>query len=194
MKQYISGNSTAIVILHEIYGLNDFMKDIAKKYHQMGCDIFCPNFYEENQIFPYDCAEKAYAAFMSKVGFDHYTEVNTLIIKLKETYDRVFVLGFSVGATIAWRCAEHVSCNGVICCYGSRIRDYYDVMPKCPTYLIFAQLDSFDVLTAVEKLQGKELVEVTVLNAKHGFLDPYSVNYAEPSAQAFHARLKDLVR
>lgn len=194
MKQYTSGNSTAIIVLHEIYGLNDFMKDIAKQYHQMGFDIFCPNFYEENQIFSYDCAEKAYTTFMAQVGFDQYTEVNTLIIKLKETYDRVFVLGFSVGATLAWICSEHVSCNGVICCYGSRIRDYYGVMPKCPTYLIFAKNDSFDVASVVEKLQTKELVEVTVLNTKHGFIDPHSVNYSEANAQIFHDWFKDLLR
>lgn len=52
--------------------------------------------------FTYLESSEAYKYFMDKVGFDFYKKVEELAGKLKHTYDKVFIMGFSVGATIAW--------------------------------------------------------------------------------------------
>jgi len=72
MIKKISNNKKAVIILHEIYGINRFIKDVCSEYHIL--------------------------------GFDLYKEVEQLVEKAKFTYDKVFIIGFSVGATIAWRC------------------------------------------------------------------------------------------
>jgi dienelactone hydrolase len=84
------------------------------------------------------------------------------------------MIGFSVGATIAWRCCENLKCDGIVCCYGSRIRDYLLLQPCCPVLLLFAEQDSFDVDSVIMKLQGKSNVERYKLKASHGFMDQYS--------------------
>ena len=87
-----------------------------------------------------------------------------------------FLLGFSVGATVAWLCSElENGVDGVICYYGSRIRGYQNIMPKCPSLLLFAQEEKlFNASELVNILNKKEFVSAHVIKGKHGFSDPYS--------------------
>jgi dienelactone hydrolase len=123
---------------------------------------------------------------MSTVGFEAYSMVNELINELKSSYETVVVIGFSVGATLAWRCSENASCDGVIGCYGSRIRDYLTVTPQCPVFLAFAKQDLFDVPAVVAQLKEKQEVKVEIMDAKHGFVDMYSKNFSDLQTQAFN--------
>jgi dienelactone hydrolase len=70
-------------------------------------------------------------------------------------------------------------CSGIISCYGSRIRDYADLTPACPTLLLFAKEDSFDVNGLISKLQSKKRLSIVEFDAEHGFVDPFS-NYFNP--------------
>lgn len=186
MEKYISGNPSALIVLHEIYGVNDFIHNIGQQYHLEGYDVFCPNLFGSDVSFSYADSEEAYHEFMNTVGFEAYLKVDKLVNKLKSSYEKVVIIGFSVGATIAWRCSENISCDGVICCYGSRIRDYLMVNPACSVFLAFAKKDSFDVPAVVQQLQDKELVKIEIMDAKHGFIDMYSENYSASQAQAFN--------
>lgn len=79
--------------------------------------------------------------FNREVGFACYQTIVAQLRQLKQTYRQVFIMGFSVGATIAWRCSETPWCDGIIGCYGSRIRDYLELQPACPVLLLFAEQD-----------------------------------------------------
>ena len=68
-------------------------------------------------------------------------------------------------------------CDGIIGYYGSRIRDYMSITPKCPVLLIFpSEEKSFNVEEIVDYL-GKWNIDVHILSGKHGFSDPFSKNY-----------------
>lgn len=181
MKIYKNNSDVAIIILHEIYGINQHIKDICKHYSSQKYDVYCPNLYMDNASFEYIENEVAYRNFNENVGFETFKKINELIDKLKNRYRKIFIIGFSVGATIAWRCSESGKCDGVIAYYGSRIRDYLSVVPLCPTLLLFASQDSFDVSEVVNKLNEKENVLAKVLEANHGFTDKYGGNYNESS-------------
>ncbi|EQH73542.1 dienelactone hydrolase family protein [Clostridioides difficile DA00256] len=147
----------AIVVLHEIYGINSFIEDVCQKYYKYGYDVFCPELLGEKRVFPYSKVQEAYDFFINNVGFDIYKKVEKLINDLKSEYKYVFVAGYSVGATIAWRCSEDSFCDGIICCYGSRIRDYMDVIPKCPTLLVFAKHDSLMLILFLTNFLGNKI-------------------------------------
>jgi dienelactone hydrolase len=166
-------NKKAIIVLHEIYGINEFIKNRCQQFKDAGFDVICPNLIGRDS-FPYEAAQEAYDHFALHVGFEVYKEISALVRQLKETYETVFIVGFSIGATIAWRCCEQASCDGIIACYGSRIRDYTELTPVCPTLLLFAKKDSFDVQALVFKLQGKEKLSILQFEAVHGFLDTFS--------------------
>lgn len=164
---------SAIIVLHEIYGINSFIEEICTYYKMQGYDVFCPDMIQGKR-FSYLDAQKAYQYFYSHNGLEYYIEVLDLVSNLKKTYDKVFIHGFSVGATVAWRCCGSPLCDGIICCYGSRIRDYIMLQPLNPVLLVFAKHDSFDVETIAAKLHEKPNIELHILQASHGFMDPYS--------------------
>lgn len=169
-------NNTAIIILHEIYGLNEHMKYQSDKYTRLGYDVITPNMLEREK-FTYEQVEEAYSYFNENVGFDSYRKITDIVHQLKKTYSKVYIIGFSVGATLAWRCSNDIACDGIIACYGSRIRDYLEINPCCPVLLIFAKEDSFQVTKVADTLTCKDNVKVHIYDAGHGFMDPYSKSY-----------------
>lgn len=191
MLKYVSGNKTALIFLHEIYGINAFAKDCCQQYHTEGYDVFCPELYGRPITFPYTKADEAYSTFRRAAGFDTYRKINSLASVLRQTYANIVVIGFSVGATVAWRCSETSLYDGMICCYGSRIRDFLTIEPQCPTLLIFAQKDTFDVQGTAAQLCCKNNTLVKVIDGRHGFADHYSENYNYASAKVLDKLRKD---
>jgi len=182
----INNSNSVIIVLHEIYGINQHMKMVCNKFSNLGYDVICPNLINLKQPFNYDSQEEAYQHFMNNIGFDlALKQAKQLIIEAKKQYHHVFLLGYSIGATIAWLCSnEDNICDGIVGYYGSRIRDYMNVTPKCPVLLIYPnQEQSFNVKELVNSLK-KRHIEVHILNGKHGFRDPFSKNYCENSSEA----------
>ena len=186
MLNFIHGKESAIIILHEIYGINPHIKWMCEHYLAAGYDVLCPNFVKTRDYFEYSREGEAYQYFVKHIGFPTMVhEVNTLLMKARTDYKNVFLLGFSVGATVAWICSKiENATDGVICYYGSRIRDYQNVTPKCPILLIFAKEEkSFNVSELTCALGQKQFVKVHVLNGNHGFGDPFSKHFNEQSQQ-----------
>lgn len=176
----------AIIVLHEIYGINNFIMDVCHQYYAEGYDVYCPDLLNFGKAFLYSEAKAAYSTFVSSVGFEVYKEINALASSIKTAYSKIMIIGFSVGATIAWRCSEQILYDGIICCYGSRIRDYLMLNPKCPVLLVFAKYDSFDVAETKIQLQNKKNTSIEILEASHGFIDSYSNNYNCQEAKTFN--------
>lgn len=167
---------SAIIVLHEIYGINKFIQKQCQKFEDMGYDVLCPNLLDKEH-FSYEESAEAYDYFIKKVGFEAYKVINDLVNRLKEKYENVFIIGYSVGATIAWRCCENPFCSGIVACYGSRIRDYTDLNPVCPTLLLFADRDSFDVDMLLRQFHNRRNLTIIKMDAAHGFIDNYSKYY-----------------
>ena len=182
MNKKLENNKQAIIVLHEIYGVNQFIKEQCQKFTEAGYDVFCPNLIDRAP-FSYEESIEAYDFFMKNVGFEVYKEISGFLNQLKDRYDNVFIIGFSVGATIGWMCCENPLCSGIVACYGSRIRDYTDMNPNCPTLLLFSKEDSFDVHGMVCQLQDKQHLSIIEFDGEHGFLDPYSKHYNDKQSK-----------
>lgn len=193
METMLHNNSKAMIVLHEIYGVNKFIKSWNQRFFEEGYDVYCPNLLHRS-AFSNEESEDAYRFFVSQVGFEVYTDIIELARQLQEKYEEVYITGFSVGATIAWRACEHNIFSGVIACYGSRIRDYIDVNPACPTLVLFAKEDSFDVKTTVSQLQGKENLEIQVYEASHGFLNRDAKAYNEQQAKLAESEIFHFIK
>ncbi|WP_170253794.1 dienelactone hydrolase family protein [Acetobacterium paludosum] len=168
----------AVIILHEIYGINQYIMELADFFYEQGYDTYCLDLNHRENCFSYSEQEEAYAYFKTKIGFEVAKEVESFIKKLGSEYNHVIVFGSSVGATIAWRLSENRYCSGMIGFYGSRIRDYLEVDPDCPCLLLFAEdEEAFCVDDIVFQLRKKKDVRAAVLKGKHGFGDRYAENY-----------------
>ena len=190
----------AVVILHEIYGLNNFIEELCRSYQQKGYAVFAPNLLKRETAFAYEQEAEAYTYFNQQVGFKIFKQVERLINELKEEYEQVIVLGLSIGATLAWLCCENSNCTAVVCFYGSRIRDYLYLQPVCPALVLFASEDLFEVDKVMELLSGKANLESKKITGRHGFMDSYGKNFsftanleAQKCVELFLAELETMI-
>lgn len=183
-----SKQKPVMILIHEIYGINDHMKRMIDHFEKAGFEVYCPHLLGQVKHFPYASENEAYGYFMNKVGFDESVKSVLNVakeLKTKNPKINIFLLGFSVGATIAWRCSQYDQLfTGVIGFYGSRIRDYVDITPACKTLLFFPEVEaSFNPREVASVLEKKDELRVTIVEGKHGFANPYSA--------AFHAKSKN---
>lgn len=173
-----------LIVLHEIYGINEHINNICEKFKAEGFDIICPNLLNQEIPFSYAEEEKAYRNYMDNVGFDKAFEtVKNIVRAAKKHYQKIFILGFSAGATVAWRCSE-LNVNAIVGYYGSRIRDYVEIIPKCPALLFFPTNEkSFDIEELMSNFSGST-AKFRVCIGAHGFTDPSSLDYDKGLTQS----------
>ncbi|MGE6632010.1 dienelactone hydrolase family protein [Bacillus sp. NPDC077027] len=185
-----SNQKPAIILIHEIYGINGHMKSIINHFERAGFDVYCPHLLGEVKSFNYVSEDEAYQHFMNEVGFERALEdVLRMANHLKKRCTNIFVLGFSVGATVAWLCSHYGHLfTGIIGFYGSRIRDYLDITPKCKTLLFFPTIEtSFDPQDVLGVLEKKNKLQVIMIEGKHGFTNQYSTAFdAVSKSHCFH--------
>lgn len=178
MIEFKQQSEHVILLLHEIYGINDHIKETAKRFFDLGYDVICPNLLTVKRPFLYEEGQQAYRYFTEEIGFESGAErVKDLVRRLSRNYKKVTIVGFSIGATIAWLCSEEKGVHAIFGYYGSRIRDYLYLKPTCHTTLFFAnQEESFNVPILVEALQSNA-VQASIFDAEHGFADVDSSNF-----------------
>ncbi len=184
MLSIINDSEDLIILIHEIYGVNRFITDTSNRFALQGYDVVCPDLYGLEQPFDYSDEETAYRYFSDNIGFYKGTDIVINMAKqFGSSYNRIFLIGFSVGATIAWLCSKAGLFSGVVCCYGSRIRDFTGIAPVCPALLLFPSHEkSFNVRAFASSFK-KPGIKVHLLEGNHGFADFYSTAYNEASAK-----------
>ncbi|OZB96218.1 dienelactone hydrolase family protein [Paenibacillus sp. XY044] len=172
-----------VIILHEIYGLNEHILAFGDKVSRTDYEVLTPDLLQR-EPFPYEQEEEAYSYFVHQIGLDRAVdEVSRIVQEHRKRHDRIFIIGFSIGATIAWRCTE-TGIDGIVGFYGSRIRNYAEMEPMCPSLLFFASNEkSFDVSELAEKLEYCRNTNVHVIEGEHGFMNPYTKSYLPQAYQ-----------
>lgn len=185
MLTYNNNSTTIIIVLHEIYGINNHIVAVCDKLAKHGFDVIAPNLLNQEEPYDYDEETAAYTNFKDNVGFDQAcSQTKELLTKARDNYKKVYILGFSAGATVAWLCSETGECDLVIGFYGSRIRDYLSIKPLCPVLLLFPFSEpAFDVDRLLHRLIQTENVEVAKIDGQHGFADPFSPHYDKIAAK-----------
>lgn len=158
--------------------------DLCELLSEQNYDVICPNLLEQKVPYEYSEEEKAYRNFFDNIGILHALhKVKNILFEFRDDYSKIFIVGFSVGATVAWLCSEHEYVDGVVGYYGSRIRDYVHIGPKCPILLFFPiEEKSFNVNELIVSLD-KPYVSVHKCKGEHGFSDPYSLKYDDRVTQ-----------
>ncbi|WP_313799658.1 dienelactone hydrolase family protein [Cytobacillus sp.] len=173
-----------IIVVHEIYGINQHMVDVCNLLSEENFDIICPDLFEHIP-FDYSQEEMAYHFFMDNAGFlNGLHKIKNILIDSKDEYSKIFIIGFSIGATVAWLCSEEEGVDGIVGYYGSRIRDYVNIHPNCPVLLFFPNEEkSFNVNELVSTIDQPN-IDAHICRGEHGFSDPYSSKYNEELAKS----------
>lgn len=69
MLNIINKRESVIIVLHEIYGINQHLKLICEQYSAAGYKVICPNFVKSGDYFDYCREEEAYQYYIEHIGF-----------------------------------------------------------------------------------------------------------------------------
>ncbi|WP_299585581.1 dienelactone hydrolase family protein [uncultured Microbulbifer sp.] len=122
----------------------------------------------------------AYQYFMREGGVDNYYSFVNKYIRAQG--HKCNVVGFSVGATVAWMLACRDSSAFIeqtACFYGSRVRHFLDERPgKNVDFFLADEEPSLNISDFSRNLSKIPLVNVHQTLFPHGFMNRYSSNFS----------------
>ena len=137
--------------------------------------------------------QAAYDTFMTQCGHERYSSAVSSAIALSE--DEVVLLGFSAGASAAWKAIDQHSNPLIKHCIGfypSQIRNHLDVIPCCPVTLVFpCEERHFEVDDVIAALSSVKQVNCIKTSFYHGFMNSLSDNYSLIGATFFNDKMND---
>lgn len=212
-----AGRFPAVVVVMEAFGLNEQIKDVARRVAAEGYVALAPDLYyrEPNGVVGYDNLPEAVRLMTGLWDEKVVTDMNAAIVYLQSRddvrADRVAVMGFCMGGRMAFLTAcRNPTVRAAVSFYGGGIASVMepsDRTPKapledaeslaCPVLLLFGQDDSFIPLEEVERIRARlsELhkpAEVQVYpGAPHGFFCSERDSYrAEAAGDAWRRLLE----
>lgn len=204
-----AGEGPGLVLLQEIFGVNDTMRQIADYYAEEGYVVVVPDLFwrqEPGVELGYDEAswQKAFGFFQ---GFDQDKGVEDIdaalsaLKGLKECTGGAGVLGFCLGARMAYLAACRCDVDAAIGYYGMGMENHLDEADNIGGRLVlhFAEQDEYcpaaarnDIYAALESRDNVELY--TYPGVDHAFARPGSEHYHKPSALIAHERSVAVLR
>ncbi|WP_313958726.1 dienelactone hydrolase family protein [Bacillus sp. X1(2014)] len=90
--QILKNSSHLIIVIHEIYGINQHMENFCNLSSNQDFDMICPNLLEGEQPFNYSEEEIAYLHFMKNVGFSEAVhKIKNLLLDVKIEYEKKYI-------------------------------------------------------------------------------------------------------
>jgi len=155
-----------VIIVHEVRGITENLRLLASLLESEGYCVILPSLYGEN--YAGSDGQESYDRFFRDVGIEKATEMIGEIITANDGAG-ITLLGFSVGATIAWLHSRNGKVRSVVGFYGSRIRHFQEVEPLADVDLFFSIERGFNAEELVGRLNGKQNVAARLISGDHGF-------------------------
>ncbi len=167
-----------IIVASDIHGVND---ELREQFAILGHPIIDSPWSGDG--CPFATEQNAVAEFHRQNGLASYEQ------KIAEAANEgaALLVGFSVGATSLWRYVASLRCSRMsraFLYYGSRIRDYPELRPRCTTSVFFAAHEpSFDPQSLALTIRNSGTQCSVIDGTQHGFMNPCSAHYREDIAQ-----------
>lgn len=184
----------AIVVIQEIFGVNDHIRKVADGYAAEGYLALAPALFD--RIRP--GIEIGYTMPEIQEGFGYKTATKTEDA-LKDIQaaaneagkaGKVGVVGYCWGGFLAWMSAANVKgLSASAPYYGGGIPDVADQQPKVPVMLHFGEKDSYIPMEGVAKVKAAHPTQqVFTYDADHGFNCDQRGSYNEAAAKEARKR------
>ena len=198
-----SGRGPGIVLIQEIFGVGDYIRDVAVRLAAAGYVVGAPDvFWRFAPRWAATHDDAGMNASFEQVGrLDSELAVADCVAALQalgnldEVVGTPGVLGFCLGGTLAWAVALAGDPALCVSYYGSGVPDMVDSVDSatCPTLFHFGREDAFIPADGVERLNaaiaGKPNFTLNVEIAGHAFDNHYSERFfVEAAAQAAWAK------
>jgi len=148
LSAYSAGNPEAaasIVIIQEIFGINDHIRSVVDMYAGLGYLAIAPAMFdraERSVELPYT-EEGIAAGFAVREQIDWLVtprDVGAAVESVRR--DRpVAVIGYCWGGGVSWLAANELELDAAVSYYGGQIKMFLDRAPQCPMLLHFGETD-----------------------------------------------------
>jgi carboxymethylenebutenolidase len=191
---------SGVLLIPEIFGLNDYIADVARRLAQLGHVVLTPDlFWRQQPGVSFDSSDQNNMAPAMEIANAWDVDLGLADLgvaldhlrTLPEVSGAVGVVGFCFGGTQAFRVAEAFDPSCAVCYYGSGIPDHLDQLHtiECPTLLHFGDEDPFipnETVAAVENAVADNhhvLVDIHP-EAGHAFDNHLAPHFSNPKAAA----------
>jgi carboxymethylenebutenolidase len=195
-----------ILVVHEIFGVHEWIKDITRRFAKQGYLAVAPYLYSrQGDALQYTDMKKLVGEIVAKV------DDNTVMSDLDATAkwaaasggdgSKLAVTGFCWGGRVTWLYTAHnPNVKAGVAWYGHMVRAEGDTKPKHPVEVaseikgrvlgLYGELDKgiqqsqVEAMRAALKAAGDTKSEIVVFpGADHGFLADYRPSYNEAAAK-----------
>lgn len=200
-----SGRGPGIVLLHEIFGINDYVRDAAQRLAELGYVVLAPDLYWRTQpgleLNHDDAGLEAGMAASQKLDLtaavgDALDTLEVLRAVPAVADRRAGVLGFCLGGTLAYRAAADGDPDVAVVYYGAGVPDVLAAANRitCPTIMHWGGADPFIARERVDAVAamaaGHDTIECHVHEgAGHAFDNHRAPRFHVPEARAAAWRL-----
>ena len=211
-----SGKGPGLMILQEIFGVNEAMRATADYFAEEGYVVLAPDMFwrlEPRVELSYTQEDSGKAfAYYKKFDFgnaiadmtatvDHLKGMAEVKGRGKGGETQVAALGYCLGGALAYQAAAHCGVAAAAAYYGVAIETQLDVADKikCPVAFHFGGADEHVPTQAVEQIQkkfeGRDEILINVYEgAPHAFANRYRDTYDKPAAGMAHSRTIAMLR
>jgi carboxymethylenebutenolidase len=158
-----SGTGPAVVLIQEIWGVNDHIRAVADAYALDGYVVLAPDMFwrqEPGVNLAYDEAgtQRAYQLMQNLDGPNAVKDLQAAAQTLRkrpETQGNVGVVGYCMGGRLAFELAATGAVDTAVCYYGGRIQERLEMAPsiQVPVLFHYAALDAHIPATAVDSVK-----------------------------------------
>lgn len=193
-----------IVMLHEIFGVTDWVTETADLFAGHGYCVAAPEMFwrlEPDFKADHNDPEQREQGLRYRGEIDHdkaVEDIAAVIAHLKsmpECNGKIGVTGFCMGGTLTYLAAARLNPDAAVAYYGTEIHNFLDEGKNisCPTLLHAGDKDGHvpmdlvnEIAAALDRVPD---VEIEIYDAGHAFANTHRPNYFVPDeAQRAHNR------
>ncbi|SDV47154.1 dienelactone hydrolase family protein [Chitinasiproducens palmae] len=179
-----AGPRPAVVILPEIYNVNEWARGVARRYAEQGYLALVPDLFwrlEPGRYLPYTPeAQQEGRALYARLDVEaSVRDIDSALTWLRGRSDangKAGVIGFCLGGQLAFLSGVEGTPDAIVSYYGTDLQKFLDRVPRLrvPALLHFGERDTRvppSIASEIEqhKTGGQDLITVVHPDAPHGF-------------------------
>jgi carboxymethylenebutenolidase len=191
-----AGDGSAVVVIHEIFGVNDYMQAVLDRLAGLGYVALCADlFWRIDPDHPIAQDEAGLGEAMERMGSFDFADATRdcdaalgYLSRRPEVTGQVAVLGFCLGGTLAFATAISSEPDAVVSYYGSGVAGllHEAAAIDCPMLFHFGTEDPYIPEEDVDRIEAafapRDDVEFRRYRAGHAFDNSFSDLFHDPAS------------
>jgi carboxymethylenebutenolidase len=203
------GSGPGLVLLQEIFGINDYMKSMADRYAQEGYVVLVPDLFwrmKPGVVLGYTAEDFTEALgynarFDVPLGIEDIAATVAALRALPMHAGKVGTIGYCLGGRLAMLAAARTDIDCAVCYYGVALDAFLDEVPaiQCPMVFHFAEADAYCPAEVRGKIQPAlatrpQIEQYVYPGCDHAFATPEREHFDKPAAMMAYSRTMAMLR